>query len=105
MSFTPLYVGETHKLLSLTWTDDANVAVDLTSASITVRFKGMGGAATFTGAGTVNITNAAAGKFTYTFNASDVAAAGNYQLQFKANYGGSDNLFSDPLGLDILAAL
>ena len=102
MAITPFYVGQTHVKLSLTWQDDSGTAVDLTGATVTCRFLPVHGAG-FAGTGTVNVTNAAGGVFTYAFSAGDVATAGDYTLQFKAVYGDSTVNFADPLGLSILA--
>jgi hypothetical protein len=89
----------------VTWLDDLNVALNLTTATLAVRFNGVSGSASFAGAGTFNITNAAAGLFTYTFAASDVAVAGTWRLQFIATYSDTTKQFSDPIDLEVLAAL
>lgn len=105
MAASPLFVGETHKPLSVTWLDDLNTALNLSTATLSVRFGGVGSSASFTGTGTFNVTNAASGLFTYTFSAADVAAAGTWQLQFLATYSDTTKQFSDPVPLEILAAL
>jgi hypothetical protein len=103
MAITPLYVTETHKALSVTWTDDSNTPINLTGATITARYND--GAVSTAGTGTATIVSAVAGTFTYAFSAADVATAGKYQWQFKANYGGTDLLFSDPITIEIKALL
>jgi hypothetical protein len=102
---SPLYVNETHRPLSVTFLDDSNTALNLTTATLSVRFGGVGTSVSFTGAGTFNITNATAGLFTYTFAAGDVANPGSWNLQFIATYGDGTKQFSDPVPLEILADL
>jgi hypothetical protein len=89
----------------VTFLDDSNTALNLTTATLSVRFGGVGTSQSFTGAGTFNITNAASGSFTYTFASTDVANPGSWQLQFVATYGDSTKQFSDPVPLEILADL
>ena len=105
MSASPLYVGETHKPLSVTWLDDSNNALNLTGATLTVRFGGVGSSTSFVGAGSFSITSPSAGQFTYTFAGTDVAAPGSWQLQFKATYLDTTFQLSDPFPLEILADL
>lgn len=105
MPATPLYVGETHRPLSVTFLDDSNTALSLLTATLSVRFGGIGTSQSFTGAGTFLITNAASGLFTYTFASTDVATPGSWQLQFIATYGDGSKQFSDPVPLEILADL
>jgi hypothetical protein len=105
MPVTPLFVGETHKPLSVTFLDDSGAALNLTGATLSVRFSGVSGSASFLGGGSFSITNAAAGLFTYTLVAGDVATPGTWQLQFKATYGDATVSFSDPIPLEVLADL
>jgi hypothetical protein len=101
LAYSPLYVGETHKPLTVTWSDDSGNALNLTGATLSVRFVPNSGSA-FAGTGTFSVTNAAAGQFTYTFSTSDVATAATYILQFKANYAAGNDQFSDPITIQIL---
>lgn len=105
MPISPLYVGEAHRPLSVTWQDDSGAALDLTTATLTVRFSGVAGSTGFNGTGTFNITSAATGKFTYTLSATDVAVAGTWNLQFIATYGDGTKQFSDPVPLSIAVDL
>lgn len=105
MSFSPLYVGETHKPLSVTWLDDSNTALNLTGATLSVRFSGVGTSTSFAGGGSFSITSSVGGQFTYTFVSADVAAPGTWQLQFLATYGDGSKQYSDPLPLEVLADL
>jgi hypothetical protein len=89
----------------VTWIDDSNTALNLTTATLSVRFSGVGSSASFTGAGAFNITNAAGGLFTYTFASSDVSVAGTWQLQFIATYSDTTKQFSDPVPFEVLADL
>lgn len=105
MPLSPLYVGETHRPLSVTWLDDSNVALDLTGATLSVRFAGQGGSLSFAGTGTFNVTSASTGQFTYTLAGTDVATPGTWQLQFTATYVDSTKEMSDPVPLEVLPTL
>lgn len=97
MAITPLIVGTTHTKISSTWTDDTGAAIDLTGATITLVFNN--GASDRTGTGTTAFIASTAGTFTYTFSVADAATAANYTCQFKAVFGDSTVLFSDPFAL------
>lgn len=106
MPISPLYVGATHRSLSITWLRDDATPVDLTASSITMRFSSDTGVpAAFTGTGVVAITAPTLGQFTYTFAIADLATAGNYHVQFVADYGSSRKEFSDAIPFFILADL
>lgn len=105
MPISPLYVGERHKPLSVTWVDDSNVALDLTGATLSVRFGGVGTSASFAGTGVFSVTSPTGGLFTYTMSADDVATAGTWQLQFLATYADTTKTYSDPMPLEILPNL
>jgi hypothetical protein len=109
MAFSPLYVGATHMVLQVTWKDDAGLPIDLTGATINMRYKGDA----YTGAdgashqspNTGTITNAALGQFTFQPAAADLAVAGTYQWQFIATYIDTTVLKSDPITIQIKPAV
>lgn len=109
MAFTPLFVGATHMILQLTWLDDQKIAIDLTNAMITMRYKGdvYSGAdgLSHPGTGAAIIITALAGIFTYQPSAADLAIAGIYQWQFIATYPDTTVLKSDPVTIAIKAAI
>lgn len=96
---SPYVVGQTTPSWALTWTDDSGTAFDLTGATVTLAFYTAPGSAAVAGmgAGTVTVTSAAAGKFTYGVTATDTAVAGTWYAVFKADYGGGKVLYSDPV--------
>lgn len=105
MPISPLYVNQLHRPISVTWLDDSNTALNLSGATLTVRFAGVAGSQSFTGAGSFSVTNATAGQFTYTLASTDVATPGSWQLQFVATYSDTTKQFSDPIPLEVLADL
>ena len=105
MPITPLFVGDTHRPISVTWLDDLMAPVNLTGATLTVRFGGVATSATFTGTGTFSVLSAVAGTFTYTLSSADVAAPGTWRLQFVATFGDGSKVLADPIDLEVLAAI
>lgn len=105
MPISPLFVGETRRPISVTWQDDLGVAVDLTGATLVVRFGGVAGSTSFTGTGTFNVLSALAGTFTYTLSTADIGTPGTWRLQFTATYVDGTKLFADPIDLEVLADL
>jgi chitodextrinase len=110
MPISPMTVGETHVQIVFTWKTDPDpvtgvqAPVNLTGATITVRFVPQDGSAAFTGAGTIVVTNAVLGQGTYTFNASDVATSKAYKLWGKASFADGTVLYSDPVDWLLRAA-
>lgn len=96
-----IYAGATNDPLSVTAQLTSGAATDLTGATLSVVFSGPN---RFTGTGTFAVTSATGGLFTYTFSATDVAVAGDYELQFIATYAGKPRYYV-PIGLRILATL
>lgn len=86
----PVVGGDRKRSLTLTWTDEDDVAVDLTGATITGEFKNMVTAAETAITGTLAIVTAASGIFSWARSAADVATAGVYLVRFVATY--SDTL-------------
>lgn len=71
----------------VTWTDDSNDAtpIDLTGATLYGKKKDKYGTVTAI-TGTLALTNAAAGVFTWTYSVADLAEPGSFQVQFMAVY-------------------
>jgi hypothetical protein len=78
--------GATRPQYQLTWVDADGDAVDLTGATVTVRIRDRSTYTTTATGGTVTLTTAASGIFTWTPGAADVATAGVYDVQFSAAY-------------------
>lgn len=72
---------------TITWKDDDGNAINLTGATITGIIERAGVQTSITG--TLSITSASAGIFTWTYSAADVAQAGSYFVQFRAKYADS----------------
>jgi hypothetical protein len=72
----------------ITWTDGDGDAVDLTGATVTGMKRPTNSTASTAIAGTLTVTDATAGKFTWTPAAADVATAGTFSVQFTATYAG-----------------
>lgn len=71
---------------SLTWLDASGVPVNLTGATVTgaIRSRKTGTARAITG--TLTVTDAASGVFTWAYSEADVADAGDFDVQFTAAY-------------------
>ena len=95
MAIEPIHVGDLLPALKMTWTDDSNTAINLTGATLAVKFAPNIGAS-FAGTGTFTITTPLAGEFTYQQSSADVASAFTGTLRFTAVIGG-DQLSADPV--------
>ena len=106
MGISPWCVGQTRPTWAFTWLDDSKNAINLTGATVVLRFCP---AATlsegYTPTGVVTITNAAAGQFTYAPAVGDFAAAGNYDVQAKATFGDGTVIECDLLQITVNAAV
>lgn len=71
----------------ITWTDADGTPVNLTGATITgvIRNKSTGAARVIDG--TLTVTTAASGIFTWAYGTADVATAGQFEVQFNAAFG------------------
>ena len=104
MGITPWVVGQTRPSWAFTWLDDSKTAINLSGATVTLRFSLYGGSG-YAMQGTVTVTGAAAGQFTYVPNANDFAAPGNYVVQARAVYGDGTIIEADLLYLTVNAAV
>lgn len=78
--------GATRPSQVITWTQADGTAMDLTGATITGRILDLATLAARDVAGTLSVTDAAAGEFTWAYHADDVAAAGKFEVQFTAAF-------------------
>lgn len=97
MSYTPVTTGDNHDGLACTWQRDDGTAVDITGATITFRWQSTPGGTVVDGNGTVTITSAAAGQFTYKFGTTELAFSGSYTFQWKGVWGDGTVLHNDRL--------
>lgn len=70
----------------ITWTRDDGTAENLTGATITGKIRSLATGETASIAGTLSVTDATAGEFTWDYAAADVATPGRYQVQFTAAF-------------------
>lgn len=96
--------GARHTALTLQWTDSLGAPVNLTGATLTGRMKPLGGTGRAID-GTLTITSAATGTFTWALGANDVQAAGKYLVQFKASYADGKYDLTVPDTMEIYEAI
>jgi len=70
----------------VTWTRDDGTPEPLTGATLTGTITDRTTEATRAIAGTLTVTDAAAGQFRWDYAAGDVATAGHYDVQFSASF-------------------
>jgi hypothetical protein len=75
-----------HTGQAITWQRSDGTAHDLTGATLTGTIRDMAGTERAID-GLLTITSAPDGQFTWAYGTNDVAAAGHYEVQFKATYG------------------
>jgi len=97
------YVGDTHTPLSSAFLDESKNPIDLTGATLSIRFQGP---TVFSGSGVFVVTNAALATYTYQPGATDVALAnvGVYSLWIAATWPDGTAVHLDPVGPWILVA-
>lgn len=77
--------GARNTVVTITWTQDDDTAQNLTGATLSGTIQNKDGTVTAI-AGTLALSDAANGVFTWTYAAADVATPGRYLVQFKATY-------------------
>ena len=87
MALASAVQGARRPAQEITWTRDGSTAEDLTGATITGWIRNRNTGVTRAIAGTLTVTSAAAGVFTWTYSAADVADAGEFDVQFNAAFG------------------
>lgn len=87
MSLPRAIQGARHTGQSITWTqdDDDDTAQDLTDATVTGTIEDEDGDTTAI-TGTLTVSDASNGVFTWAYSAADVATVGRFMVQFKATY-------------------
>lgn len=91
MSLPRAIEGARHTGQEITWTDEDDTAHDLTDATITGTIEDEGGD-TSAITGTLTVTDASNGVFTWAYSAADVATVGRFMVQFKASYSSTYDL-------------
>jgi hypothetical protein len=82
--------GSLRPAQQITWTrGDDNTAEDLTGATITGWIRNRSTGVVRAIAGTLSVTTAASGVFTWTYASADVADVGTFDVQFNAAFGSS----------------
>jgi hypothetical protein len=85
MALADAVQGARHIAQQITWQDSAGDAIDLTDATITGKIRD--GTKTVRDIdGSLDITDATSGVFTWTYGADDVGTAGGHEVQFIATY-------------------
>lgn len=80
-------VGQLRPVPTITWVQSDGTVQDLTNvSSITGIMKNLGTGTSKAIAGTLAVSDASAGQFTWTMAAGDVDTAGQWDLQFTAIY-------------------
>lgn len=107
MPASPWWVGQTYQPLVFTWTKDdaARSPVPLGGLTVEVWFQStVDSARKFKGVGSLVVTDAPNGRFTYTMATSDVSLADEYDLQVKAYPTGnpSNPYYSDKFHIQVL---
>lgn len=106
----PIVIGSTRVPLAVTWKRKDGSIPNLSGATITARFGNTAGVGGFLGTGTVSAVDLPNGKFNYKFASADFTAitatgAGDWYVQFKADYGGPDPEISIAYLLTFAAAV
>lgn len=79
-------LGARQRAQSVTWTDESGTAINLTSATLSGNIRSLQTGAIRAIDGTLAITTAASGIFSWTYGANDVGESGDFKVQFKAQY-------------------
>ncbi len=86
MALAHAITGATRPSQVITWTRDDSTPEDLSGATLTGTIKNSLGVVRAI-AGTLTVTTAASGIFTWAYHVDDVATAGKYRVQFTAAFG------------------
>jgi hypothetical protein len=78
--------GAQHTGQAITWLRSDDTPHDLTGATLTGTIRDTDGTERAID-GLLTITSPTGGQFTWAYGTNDVAAAGHYEVQFKATYG------------------
>lgn len=86
MALAKAVQGATRPSQRITWSDADGDALDLTDATLTGRIRDAVTGAARDVAGTLTVTDAAAGEFTWGYAPADVAQSGKFVVQFTAEF-------------------
>ena len=96
MSLPRAIEGARHTGQEITWIDEDDTPHDLTDATVTGTIEDKDGNKTAI-TGTLTVTDAASGVFTWAYSAADVATVGRFMVRFKATYSSTYDLsYSEP---------
>lgn len=87
MALADAVKGALRPAQQITWTRADGDAEDLSGATITGLIRSQRTGQTRAIAGDLSVTTAASGVFTWTYDAADVAEAGEFDVQFVATFG------------------
>lgn len=90
MAISPWAVGQLLPVWTVTFTDDSGATLNLTGATLTLQIRNKSSGAVTSGAGSFVVTSASTGLATYSPDAADVAAAGEYEVRGVATIGGKE---------------
>jgi len=78
----------------ITWLDEDGDPLDISGAVLTARLRRVATGDVATADGLLTVTDGPAGQFSWQYGAADVAAAGDFEVQFTATANGlSDRTF------------
>lgn len=86
MALAPAIQNALRPAQEITWADVDGTPLNLTGSTITGKIRDRLGAVRDI-AGTLELTDAASGVFTWNYHADDVGTAGNFTVQFTATFG------------------
>lgn len=78
--------GALRPSVSLTWVDADDAVLDLTNATVTGSIQSMATGIVRAIAGSLTVTSAVGGVFSWSYAAGDVVEAGDFLVQFTATY-------------------
>jgi hypothetical protein len=87
MALAAAVQGATRPEQVVTWTRADGTPENLTGATLAGKIQSIGTGVTRAIAGTLTVTTAASGIFTWNYHADDVADDGSFQVQFTATFG------------------
>jgi hypothetical protein len=87
MALADAVQGAIRPAQQITWSREDGTAEDLSGATLTGFIRSQRTGTTRAIAGTLALTTAASGIFTWTYAAADVVDAGNFDVQFVATFG------------------
>lgn len=96
MTLTTAIAGATRPAQSIIFTDAAGTALVLTGATLTGTIKNSAGTVRDI-TGTLTVTTAASGIFSWEYSAADVLTSGNFTVQFTATFVAAPTVAKTPI--------